>query len=64
MFNSDFWVRVLIAVCVAVLALAGIPAVLRTIGFPTTPDILLIVRIVVAVAALFFIFKGKTTPTV
>ena len=60
MFTQSFFIRCLIAVLVAVLALAVIPAVLRLIGFSTTPDVELIIRAVVAIVALFYIFKGST----
>lgn len=60
MFTSAFFIRCLIAVLVAILALAVIPAVLRLVGFPVNGDVVLIIRAVVAIVALFYIFRGTS----
>lgn len=58
MFNTAFFVRCLIVVVVAILLFALIPPVLRAIGFPVSADLILIIRIVIAACALFYVFKG------
>lgn len=63
MFNSGFFIRILVAVIGAILLIAIIPALFRVIGFPVSADLLLIIKIVIAACALFYVFRG-TTPTV
>lgn len=58
MFTSAFFVRVLIAVIGAIILIALIPPVLRVIGFPVSTDLVLIIKLVIAAVALFFIFRG------
>ena len=60
MFNQGFFIRCLIAVIVAVALIAIIPAVLRLIGFPTSGDLDLIIKVVIAICALFYVFKGTS----
>jgi len=62
MFNQAFFIRVLIAVVVAIILIALIPPVLRVIGFPASPDIELIVKLVVAAIAIFYVFGGTSWP--
>lgn len=59
MFDSSFFWRVLIAVVGAILALAIIPPFLRLIGFPASADLMLVIRIVVAAIAIFYVIKGN-----
>ena len=59
MFNQAFFIRVLIAVVVAVILIALIPPVLRVIGFPANADIELIIKLVVAAVAIFYVFGGS-----
>ena len=59
MFNQAFFVRILIAVLVAVILIAVVPVFLRVIGFPVTGDVSLIIKSVIAIAALFYVFKGN-----
>ncbi len=54
--------RILIAVVAVLLISALIPPVARVIGFPVDGDVLLIVRLVVAGLALFYILKGPPFP--
>ena len=63
MFNSAFFIRVLIAVIGAILVIALVPPFLRIIGFPAQGDLMVIIKIVVAAVALFYVFKGSG-PTV
>lgn len=58
MFNQAFFVRVLLAVIGAIILIAIIPAVLRLVGFPSSADLTLVIKLVIAVCALFYIFKG------
>jgi hypothetical protein len=58
MFNSAFFVRILLAVLGAILLIAIIPPLLRTVGFPVTPDLLLVIKLVIAAIAVFYVFKG------
>lgn len=51
--------RVLIAVIAVVLVYALIPPVARVLGFPISGDLWLIVRIVVAGLAIFYIIRGR-----
>ena len=50
--------RVLIAVIAVIVVFALLPPVLRIIGFPLSSDLDLVVRIIVAALALFYILKG------
>jgi len=59
MFSKAFFVRILIAVVGAILVLAIVPPFLRIIGFPSTSDVMIIVRIVVAAVALWYVFLGS-----
>jgi hypothetical protein len=56
MLNSSFWIRVLIVVIVAVIALSVIPAVFVAIGVPVSGALLTIIRGVIAIIALLVIF--------
>ncbi len=58
MFNASFWVRVLIVVIVAIIALSVIPAVFVAIGVPVSAALLTIIRGVIAIIALIVIFGG------
>jgi len=58
MFTSSFFVRVLLAVFGAIILIAIIPPVLRLVGFPVTSDLMLVIRLVIAAIAVFFIFGG------
>ena len=58
MFNQGFFVRVLLAVVGVILFYAIFPAFLRIIGFPATADLMVIVKVVVAALAIFYVFKG------
>lgn len=58
MLNSSFWIRVLIVVIVAVIALSVIPAVFVAIGVPVSAALLTIIRGVIAIIALLVIFGG------
>ncbi len=57
-FDSAFFWRVLIAVLGAILVLAIIPPFLRLIGFPSSNDLMVILKIVVAAIAVFYVVKG------
>lgn len=57
MFNQDFFVRVLVAILGAVLVIALLPAFFRLIGFPVTSDLVLVIKLVVAAIAVFYVFK-------
>jgi len=59
MFNQGFFIRCLIAVIVAVALIVVIPAVLRLIGFPSSADLDLVIKVVIAICALFYVFKGE-----
>lgn len=58
MFDSQFWIRVLIAVVVAVIALSAIPAVFTLIGVSVTSSLIVVIRAVIAISALVYIFRG------
>jgi len=58
MFNKSFWLRLLIAVVVLVVLFAIIPAVFRVVGFPLSPDMILIIKAVIGICALFYLFGG------
>ena len=58
MFNQAFFVRVLVAILGAVLLVAIIPAFLRLVGFPVTADLVLVIKLVVAAIAVFYVFRG------
>ena len=58
MFNKSFWLRLLIAVVVLFVLFAIIPAVFRIIGFPLSPDMLLVIKAVIGICALFYLFGG------
>lgn len=57
---NNIFVRILIAVVFCLLIFALIPPVLRIIGFPLTSDLELIIRVVVAACALWYIIGGST----
>lgn len=59
MFESIFG-RIIVAVIVVVVLLALIAPVFRVIGFPVTPDLLLIIRICIAAIAALYIWRGST----
>jgi hypothetical protein len=54
--------RILIAVISVVIIYALIPPVSRIIGFPLEGDLLLVLKVVVAGLAAFYIFKGPPFP--
>ena len=54
--------RVLIAVIAVALAFALIPPVSRLFGFTVSGDLWLVIRIVVAGLAVFYILRGRTLP--
>ena len=58
MFNRSFWIRVLIAVVIAVIALSAIPAIFTLIGVPVSSALITVIRAVVAICALVYIFRG------
>ena len=60
MFNSGFFVRVLLAVIGVILFYAILPAFLNIIGFPATGDLMTIVKVVVAALAIYYVFRGST----
>ena len=60
MFNSAFFWRVLIAVICVILFYAILPPFLRIIGFPQSGDLMIIVKVVVAALAIFYVFRGPT----
>lgn len=57
-FNAAFFIRILIAVIGVILIFAIIPPFLRVIGFPPSADLMLIIKIVVAAIAIFFVIRG------
>lgn len=60
MFNAGFFIRVLLAVLGVILFYAILPPFLRIIGFPSSADLMLIIKIVVAAIAIFYVFRGST----
>ena len=58
MFNSAFFIRILLAVVGVIIAVLIIPAFLRIIGFPVTADLMLIIKLVIAACAVFYVVKG------
>lgn len=54
------FIRILIAVVCAIALLLIIPAALRLIGFPVSDDLMLIIRVVIAVVALLYIIGAST----
>lgn len=56
---QNLFLRILIAVVCAVALILIIPAALRLIGFPVNDDLMLIIRIVIAVIALLYIIGGE-----
>ncbi len=58
MFSSSFFIRVLLAVFGAIILIALIPPVLRVVGFPVSPDLVLIIKLIIAAVAVFYIFRG------
>ena len=58
MFSQGFFIRLLIAVIGAIALIAIIPAFFRLIGFPVTGDLDLIIKVVVAVCAIYYVFFG------
>ncbi len=59
MFNSDFFLRVLLAVIGAIILIAILPAFLRVVDFPVSADLLLIIKLVIAAIAVFYVFRGS-----
>lgn len=64
MFNSSFFLRILIAVIGVIILLAIIPAFLRIVGFPVTADLMLIIKLVIAVIAVYYVFRGGALPPI
>ena len=54
--------RILLAVIAVLLIGALLPPVSRIIGFPMDSDVLLVLRLVIAGLALFYILKGPPFP--
>lgn len=59
MLNQGFFIRVLLAVFAVIILIAIIPPVLRLIGFPVSPDLVLVIKLVIAAVAVFYIFSGS-----
>lgn len=57
-FDRGFFIRLLLAVLGAILLIAIIPAFLRVIGFPVSADLFLIIKLVIAACAVFYVIKG------
>ena len=62
MFNQNFFIRLLIAGVGAYLLLLAIPAFLQVIGLGTTEALMVLIKVVVAACALYYLFFG-TGPT-
>ena len=60
MFNSGFFLRVLLAVFGAIILILIIPAFLRLIGFPVSADLMTIIKLVIAAIAVYYVFAGST----
>ncbi len=60
MFNAAFFWRVLVAVIAVILFYAILPPFLRIIGFPSSGDLMVIVKIVVAALAVFYVLRGPS----
>ena len=60
MFTSGFFLRILIAVIGVILLYAILPPFLRIIGFPASGDLMIIIKIVVAAIAIFYVFRGTS----
>ena len=58
MFGKSFWIRLLIAVVVLFVLFLIIPAIFRIIGFPLSADMLLVIKAVIGILALFYLFGG------
>lgn len=58
MFNKGFWIRLLIAVVVLVAIFTIVPPIFAVIGFPLSADWFLIIKVVVGLCALFYLFFG------
>lgn len=58
MFNSAFFIRVLLAAFGAIILILIIPAFLRIIGFPISSDLVLIIKLVIAAIAVYYVFKS------
>lgn len=58
MFNEAFFWRILLAVIGVILFYAIITPFLRIIGFPASADLMVIIKIVVAAIAIYYVFKG------
>lgn len=58
MFNTGFFIRVLLAVFGAIILILIIPAFLRVIGFPVSTDLMLIIKLVIAAVAVYYVFTG------
>lgn len=59
MFDSGFFIRLLLAVFGAIILILIIPAFLRVIGFPVSADLTLIIKLVIAAVAVYYVFKGQ-----
>ena len=64
MFNSSFFLRVLLAVFGAIVLILIVPAFLRIIGFPVSADLMLIIKLVIAIIAVFYVFRGGNPPVI
>ncbi len=60
MFTQGFFIRCLIAVICAIILIALIPPVLRLVGFPDSNDLDTVIKLVIAVLAVLYVFKGAT----
>jgi hypothetical protein len=58
MFNKNFFLRLLIAVVVLAVLFAILPAVFNVIGIPLSGDWILIIKAVIGICALFYLFGG------
>lgn len=59
MFTSGFYLRILLAVFGAIILILIVPAFLRVVGFPVTADLLLIIKLIIAAVAVFYVFRGS-----
>jgi hypothetical protein len=60
--DSNIFVRIVLAVIFAIALLAVVPAVFRLVGFPLSADLELIIRVAIALSALYYIVRGRTSP--
>ena len=58
MFNKSFWLRLLIAIVVIFVLFAILPAVFRLVGFPLNADWQLVIKAVIGICGLFYLFGG------